>query len=221
MEPDGTTMEEAGAFYNADLMLTTGALLAGFLLGSLPFSWWIARLVAGHDLRLEGTRNPGATNTWRLAGRAAGALAGILDAAKGAAAVAFAGWLGLDPSLAIWAGAAAVVGHDFSPWLGFRGGKGGATMLGVLACFIFPELLLVLLVWAVAWAALPGARFVASLAALSLAPLFALLSGRVTFPPFTLVPERPAMVVAAAAGLTVLLWARVVPGLRAGRRADA
>lgn len=201
------------------MLTTAGALLAGFLLGSLPFSWWIGRLTSGRDLRRTGTGNPGATNVWRTAGRGHGAVAAALDAAKGAAAVAVARWMGLDDSQAVWAGVAAVLGHDYSPLLGFKGGKGGATMLGALACFIFPELLLIFCLWLAGWALLPRARFLMSLSVLSAAPLLAAAAGRVPVPPLAGLNPRPWSVTAAAAVLTGLLWLRTAPGLSlAGQR---
>jgi glycerol-3-phosphate acyltransferase PlsY len=193
-------------------------LLAGFLLGSVPFSLWMGRAGGVRDVRRHGSGNPGAANVWRNAGRLLGIAAGALDAAKGAAAVWLAWWAGLPDHLAIWPGVAAVLGHDFSPWLGWRGGKGGATTAGMLACFLFPELLLVLACW-IAWCAIgPRTKFLGSIVAISLTPLFASASGRLAFPPADLLPPRPWAVVAASALLVALLWLRVAPGLRAASR---
>lgn len=102
----------------------------GFLSGSIPFSWLLARLL-GVDLRRVGSGNPGATNLMRSCGRVPGAAGLLLDAAKGAFPVVLAGaypvwWL---PSAAALA---AILGHIFMPWFGFRGGKGVATALGAL-----------------------------------------------------------------------------------------
>ena len=190
------------------------ALLGGFLAGSLPFSVWIGRRAAGVDVRQHGSRNPGAANVWRTAGRLFGTLAGLADAAKGAAAVWLAWRLGLSDELAVWVGTAAVVGHDFSVFLGFRGGKGGATMLGVLACFIFPELLVVLAIWILMSLLHPARKFLWSIIALSVSPILAAMTGRLPLPYFGAQPPRPAPVVAAAALLVALLWSRVGPGLR-------
>src|SRR5262249_17457433 len=145
-------------------MVTTAALmLAGFLLGSLPFAIWIGRAGGVRDIRRHGSGNPGAANVWKTAGRFLGGLAGALDAGQGAGAGWLAWMLGLPDERAVWVGVAAVLGHDFSPFLRWRGGKGGATMVGMLACFLFPELLVVLAGW-LAWCLLaPRSKFVGSI----------------------------------------------------------
>jgi len=190
------------------------ALAGGFALGSIPFSVWMGRRAAGVDVRQHGSRNPGAANVWRTVGRSTGILVGAADAAKGAVAVWLAWQLGLSDDLAVWAAVAAVVGHDFSPWLGLKGGKGGATTCGALACFVFPEMLMVLALWLVAGTIDRGRRFLWSLLALSACPLFELMSGRVPMPPWSGIPARSASVILASTALIVLLWTRVAPGLR-------
>ena len=121
------------------------ALEAAYLLGSIPFGLLVVRLVKGIDLRTIGSGNIGATNAARAAGRGAGLAVFALDCAKGALA---AGWLApwcaailgetarpqiLDSyGLAVACGGAAVVGHCFPVYLGFRGGKGVATGCGAL-----------------------------------------------------------------------------------------
>lgn len=104
--------------------------LGGYLLGSLPFSAWIARL-HGVDLRQVGSGNYGATNVARALGKGWGALALGLDATKGAAAVALGRELGLDGWALLAVGFSGILGHVASVFLGFRGGKGVATSLGV------------------------------------------------------------------------------------------
>jgi acyl phosphate:glycerol-3-phosphate acyltransferase len=113
---------------------STTLLLAiiGYLLGSLPFGLLIARLFAGEDVRHSGSGNIGATNVARIAGPVPGILTLLFDTAKGALAV----WLAArfttqDPAAMMLAGLAALLGHCFSIWLGFKGGKGVATGLGV------------------------------------------------------------------------------------------
>jgi glycerol-3-phosphate acyltransferase PlsY len=111
-------------------------LLLAFLAGSLPFGLWIARIARGVDVRAHGSGNIGATNVLRVAGTGWGILALALDVAKGWVAVALLpGAVGLagmgDGGGWPVAGAvAATVGHVFSPWVGFRGGKGVATFIG-------------------------------------------------------------------------------------------
>jgi glycerol-3-phosphate acyltransferase PlsY len=104
---------------------------AGYLLGALPFSVWIAR-ARGVDVRRVGSGNPGATNVLRAAGRGPGLLALACDVAKGVVAVLLARLLGLSPAWWGWAALAAVYGHVFSVFLRFRGGKGVATAAGAL-----------------------------------------------------------------------------------------
>jgi acyl phosphate:glycerol-3-phosphate acyltransferase len=107
---------------------------AAYLIGSIPFSFLVARAFGVHDVRLVGSGNVGATNVLRSAGRAAGALALVLDVGKGAAASALAEQLAPgDAALPAAAAVAAVVGHMFPVWLRFRGGKGVATGLGAFA----------------------------------------------------------------------------------------
>ncbi|MBA3805578.1 MAG: glycerol-3-phosphate 1-O-acyltransferase PlsY [Acidobacteria bacterium] len=110
-------------------------LMAGYLLGSIPFGYLIVRAKEGGDVRETGSGGTGATNVTRRAGKKAGIVTLLLDAAKGAAAVLVARWLGTAAFEINWlvAGAAvlAVIGHCFPVWLGFRGGKGVATGVGV------------------------------------------------------------------------------------------
>ncbi|HSG98800.1 MAG TPA: glycerol-3-phosphate 1-O-acyltransferase PlsY [candidate division Zixibacteria bacterium] len=121
-------------------MQITAALLCGYLLGSLPFGYWLARLWGAGDIRRSGSGNTGATNVWRVAGKAPGLLTLALDIGKGCAAVALATALVEDPSALeparLGAGAAAVLGHMYSPLLKFRGGKGVNTALGVFAILL-------------------------------------------------------------------------------------
>ncbi len=112
------------------------AALCGFAIGSIPFSWILARLAGGLDIRTVGSGNVGATNVARSLGYGPGIVALLLDAAKGGVAVLAGRALGSGDPVgmeALLAGGMAVVGHSFSPFLGFRGGKGVATGAGVFA----------------------------------------------------------------------------------------
>jgi glycerol-3-phosphate acyltransferase PlsY len=104
----------------------------GFVLGSIPFGVMLAR-TRGVDIRQSGSGNIGATNVARVLGARAGLVVLALDATKGA----FPTWLALHHAPCRWVvaavGFASIVGHCFSPWLRFRGGKGVATALGVFA----------------------------------------------------------------------------------------
>jgi acyl phosphate:glycerol-3-phosphate acyltransferase len=110
-------------------------LIAAYLLGSIPFGYLIVRAQTGVDVRASGSGGTGATNVSRRAGKLAGIITLFLDAAKGALAVMLARSFLNDDSGSNWwvAGAAifAVIGHCFPLWLGFRGGKGVATGVGV------------------------------------------------------------------------------------------
>jgi len=112
-------------------MLIAGLLAIGFLLGSIPFGVIFARS-KGIDIFKTGSGNPGATNVWRTMGPALGAIVFLLDVAKGFLPTWLAYWITGDLLIALGAGFAAILGHSFSPFLGFRGGKGISTGLGVL-----------------------------------------------------------------------------------------
>ncbi len=113
------------------------ALISAYLIGSLPSAYIAGRLRKGIDIRQVGTRNMGAMNVFYQVGFVPGLLVLAVDIAKGAAAVALARWLGVPMVVELLAGAAAVIGHGFPVWLKFRGGKGGATCIGILV-FLMP-----------------------------------------------------------------------------------
>jgi acyl phosphate:glycerol-3-phosphate acyltransferase len=114
------------------LISIVGTLIAAYLLGSIPFGLLIVKAIGGGDIRQKGSGNIGAANVARSTGKLAGVCTLILDAAKGYAAVWLAGhFLKGTMRWMIAAAVAAVVGHVFSVWLRFRGGKGVATSLGV------------------------------------------------------------------------------------------
>jgi glycerol-3-phosphate acyltransferase PlsY len=115
-------------------MVSTLVLVAAYLLGSIPFSFLVARAFGVEDVRRVGSGNVGATNVLRSAGKAAGGLALLLDAAKGAAATGLAVWLAPErPALHALAALVAVLGHMYPLWLRFQGGKGVATGFGAFA----------------------------------------------------------------------------------------
>jgi acyl phosphate:glycerol-3-phosphate acyltransferase len=112
-----------------------GYLVVGlaYLLGAVPFGYLLTRLAGRGDIRRSGSGNIGATNVMRLLGWRLALPVLLLDAAKGAAAVLLARALAPDPvALQLAAGFAAMAGHSFPVFLGFKGGKGVATALGVL-----------------------------------------------------------------------------------------
>jgi glycerol-3-phosphate acyltransferase PlsY len=108
------------------------ALIAAYLAGSVPFAVLVSRAMGLPDPRTFGSGNPGATNVMRTGSRRAAMLTLIGDAGKGALAVVAARLSGLGPDAVALCGLVAFIGHVFSVFLGFRGGKGVATAAGVL-----------------------------------------------------------------------------------------
>ena len=128
-------------------MILVITALGAFLLGSIPTGYLVAR-AKGIDIRQHGSGNIGATNVFRTLGKPLGILVFFLDALKGFAAV----WLALrygGPSAwpPILAAVAAIAGHNYTPWLGFKGGKGIATSAGVLIALMPWAVLAIALVW--------------------------------------------------------------------------
>lgn len=116
-----------------------GLVLAGYVLGSIPFGYLLVRITGGGDIRAMGSGNIGATNVARTAGWSVGVATLILDAAKGFFAVWLAGhFSGGNIRFMMFAGLAAILGHVFPVWLGFAGGKGVATALGVFLAVCWP-----------------------------------------------------------------------------------
>ncbi len=118
-------------------MVPAFILVSSYLLGSIPFSFLVGRAFGVADVRRVGSGNVGATNVFRSAGKTAGLLALLLDAAKGAAASLLALWLVPDqPAVAALAAVTAVLGHMYPVWLRFQGGKGVAAGLGAFAALV-------------------------------------------------------------------------------------
>jgi acyl phosphate:glycerol-3-phosphate acyltransferase len=122
--------------------------LVAYLLGSIPFGFLLSRLRGTGDIRWTGSGNIGAANVARVAGPAAGLMTLLLDAGKGYLAV----WLaarvtGEDATAMVVAAVAAILGHMFPVWLGFRGGRGVATGAGVFLPFCWTAVLAALVIW--------------------------------------------------------------------------
>ena len=113
------------------------AIIGAYLLGSIPSAYIAGRLRKGIDIREVGSRNMGAMNVFYKVGIVPGLLVLAVDIGKGAAAVALAHWLGVPLIVEFLAGATAVIGHSFPVWLNFRGGRGGAPLIGALI-FLMP-----------------------------------------------------------------------------------
>lgn len=127
------------------------ALLAlAYLMGATPTSYWMGKALRGIDLREHGSGNLGATNAFRILGWKAAIPVIIVDIAKGFLPVwAFTQWTGASTAWALGFGGAAIVGHIFSVWVGFKGGKGIATSAGVFLAFAPWAVLGAFLVWVV------------------------------------------------------------------------
>ncbi len=126
-------------------MTLLAAAILGYLLGSIPFGLLLTQLAGLGDIRQIGSGSIGATNVLRTGSKSAAALTLLLDLAKGGAAVIIARGWGADAALVAAGGV--IIGHMFPIWLGFRGGKGVATALGVLIGLAWPIAIAAALVW--------------------------------------------------------------------------
>ncbi len=152
------------------------AALLGYLLGSIPFGLLITRSAGLGDIRAIGSGNIGATNVLRTGRRELAVATLVLDALKGTAAVVLANWLLGGETAGLIAGIGAFLGHCFPAWLRFKGGKGVATMIGVLLGWSWP----VALIFCATWLVIAFAQKFSSLAALTAAataPIFAYIFG--------------------------------------------
>jgi glycerol-3-phosphate acyltransferase PlsY len=109
--------------------------LGAFLSGSIPFGLLLMKLAGKGDVRAQGSGNIGATNVLRSGGKGLGVATLLLDTAKGWLPVFLAAQAGLGAEVLAWIALAAVLGHVFTPWLKFRGGKGVATALGAVLAY--------------------------------------------------------------------------------------
>ncbi|MCQ0091761.1 glycerol-3-phosphate 1-O-acyltransferase PlsY [Roseovarius sp. M141] len=162
------------------LIETSAALLilwatVGYLLGSIPSGMILARVLGLGDLRSIGSGNIGATNVLRTGSKGAAAATLLLDAAKGAVAVLLARWLAGEDAAQL-AGLAAFLGHCFPVWLGFRGGKGVATFLGLMLALAWPVGLLCCAAW-LGTALITRISSLSALVAAVSAPVWMLLLG--------------------------------------------
>lgn len=126
-----------------EVLHLTLTAVGAFWLGACPFSMWIGQWLLGKDIRDYGDGNPGAVNVFRAGGRKSGCLAVILDVAKGMPFVVLAhSFFGLSEATTLAVGLCAILGHAFSPLLGFNGGKSVAVTFGVLLALPQHEMLL-------------------------------------------------------------------------------
>jgi len=193
-------------------------LVASYLLGAVPTSYIAGRLLRGIDLREHGSKNLGATNLYRVLGWRVAVPVGLFDMAKGLIPVLlFAPRVSSSQTFALVCGLTAMVGHVFSVFVGFKGGKGVATAAGVMLGLTPAALLIALVVWIVV-VALTGYVSLGSIVAAALFPVLV----RLVDP-----PEQPEILwldIAAAAGIIWLHRANIARLLRGtenrfGRRA--
>jgi glycerol-3-phosphate acyltransferase PlsY len=145
------------------------AVVGGFALGSIPFGVMVGRAFYQRDIRAEGSGNIGAANALRTLGKKGAAGVLVLDALKGAIPAAVLTHAGAPTSIAALGGAAAVLGHCCSPFLGGRGGKGVATSYGAIWALSWPAGIAFTLVWIAAVIAV-GYASVASMLASAVMP---------------------------------------------------
>jgi len=177
--PSGNIAKVAASATNPrmDPYLQSGlsAFALGYLLGAIPFGWLLTRLTGGGDIRELGSGGIGATNVLRTGSKGLAAATLVLDALKGAVAVWLAARLG--PEAARFAAAGAIIGHLYPVWLRFRGGKGVATLTGVLIALWWPAALIFAVVW-IAVFLLFRISSVGGMAAAASAPIAAAALGR-------------------------------------------
>jgi len=174
------------------------ALVLGYLLGSLPFGVILTRLAGTADLRTIGSGNIGATNVLRTGRRDLAALTLLFDVLKGTLAVVLGAVL-VSHEVGVVAGVGAFLGHLFPAWLGFKGGKGVATYLGVLLGIDWRAALAFALVWLGVAAALRYSSLAALTASL-VPPVFLYFTGH----PFA---------AGAALIMVALLWCKHAPNI--------
>ena len=153
----------------ADLPIYLTAMLVGYLLGSIPFGLILTKFAGLGDIRKIGSGNIGATNVLRTGKPTLAAFTLALDAVKGALAVLLGKTLG--PDIAVLAATGAILGHTFPVWLGFAGGKGVATAIGIMVALFWPVGLLVIGTW-ILTAVTTRYSSLSSLLSIGLAPVY-------------------------------------------------
>lgn len=117
-------------------------IIIGYLLGSIPTAYIAGHILKGEDIRRLGDENAGAANVFREIGHKTGILVGFIDAGKGALAVVIAQAGGMSQVVVMFTGAAAIIGHNWPVFTGFRGGRGVSTAIGVLLVTVTQPLLI-------------------------------------------------------------------------------
>ncbi|MFH1277037.1 MAG: glycerol-3-phosphate 1-O-acyltransferase PlsY [Candidatus Eisenbacteria bacterium] len=188
-------------------------MLLAYAVGSIPVGYLVPKLASGIDIRRVGSGNPGFTNVYRAAGAGPGVVVLVADIGKGILAVLLARSFGAGETGSVLAGLAAIAGHVTTPFLGFRGGKGVATTVGVFFTLLPLETVICLLLFG---AVVAATRYV-SLGSVVMAIALPLLTGLV--PALRGRPFRTAhFVMAAAVAVMIVVRHRANLGrLRAGK----
>ena len=178
------------------IYLSIASVGIGILLGSLPFSVWWVRWTAHVDVRTFGDGNPGAISAWRAGGWRVGVPVLVLDVIKGGLPVALARFVfALDGWVVVPIALAPVLGHVFSPWLRFRGGKGIAATFGVWTALTF---------WVVP---MTMGLFMAAIMAFQTVPAWTvMMAGLATLIALLLLRTEAFLVVAFVLNLALLAW---------------
>lgn len=174
-------------------MANGASLVIAYLIGGLVPGYWIGKYLFKKDIRLEGSGNIGATNTYRVLGPSAGIIVFLLDMLKGVLAV----WIGRQLSTdGLAAGVGAMLGHTFTPFLGFKGGKGVATGLGIYLCLATQAALIAFGIWCLTlavWKVVGLSSVIAAVALGALVPVWAW-------------PHSPALVVITETLVALTIW---------------
>jgi glycerol-3-phosphate acyltransferase PlsY len=187
----GDALHESIRFVQQGEIAFAALLVLAFAIGAIPFGVLVARRY-GVDIRSQGSGNTGAANALRTLGKKAGALVLVLDALKGFAPTFLAVFVNLSlvvrpgltlhgETLATMIAGAAILGHCFSPWLRFRGGKGVATNFGAVFALAWPAGIGFMIVWVLTLYACGFASVASMLASFAMAPLLWFLVGDAGF----------------------------------------
>jgi glycerol-3-phosphate acyltransferase PlsY len=131
------------------LLLGILSIIIGYLLGSIPTAYIVSRIRKGIDIRNVGSRNMGGANVMREIGTHEGVFVGLIDIVKGAGAILIAQALNISELWVFGAGFAALVGHNFPVFAGFRGGRGSATVIGIFLVLAPLSMLITLVIIAI------------------------------------------------------------------------
>ena len=179
-----------------------GLVLSSYLAGGIPTGYLVVRRLKGIDIREYGSGNPGTANVYRVAGAKAGVITLFVDALKGYIPVVLAGhWYPGRTVFIVVCGVAAIIGHDWTIFLGFKGGKGVATSAGVFAALIPKATALTLVVFSIGLG-LSGHISVGSMAGAVVLPIFSFLSA------------APAAYTLTAASACLLILYKHIPNIK-------